>query len=68
MVRPSLDFFSLIFAPFKAGSVPVLIDPGIGLSNLGRAAMRRPRRSLSAYLKRYWRVGYLVGDAEPCAI
>ena len=36
MVRPSLDFFSLIFALFKAGSVPVLIDPGTGLSNLGR--------------------------------
>jgi acyl-CoA synthetase (AMP-forming)/AMP-acid ligase II len=36
MVRPSLDFFSLIFALFKAGSVPVLIDPGIGLFNLGR--------------------------------
>ena len=31
MVRPSLDFFSLIFALFKAGIVPVLIDPGIGL-------------------------------------
>jgi olefin beta-lactone synthetase len=36
MVRPSLDFFSLIFALFKAGIVPVLIDPGIGLANLGR--------------------------------
>ena len=36
MVRPSLDFFSLIFALFKAGVVPVLIDPGIGLFNLGR--------------------------------
>jgi len=36
MVRPSLDFFSLIFALFKAGIVPVLIDPGIGLRNLGR--------------------------------
>jgi len=36
MVRPSLDFFSLVFALFKAGVVPVLIDPGIGLRNLGR--------------------------------
>ncbi len=36
MVRPGLDFFSLVFALFKAGVVPVLIDPGIGLRSLGR--------------------------------
>jgi acyl-CoA synthetase (AMP-forming)/AMP-acid ligase II len=34
MVRPGLDFFSLVFALFKAGAVPVLIDPGMGLKNL----------------------------------
>jgi acyl-CoA synthetase (AMP-forming)/AMP-acid ligase II len=34
MVRPSLEFFALVFAIFKAGAVPVLVDPGIGLSNL----------------------------------
>ena len=34
MVRPGLDFFSLVFGLFKAGVVPVLIDPGIGLRNL----------------------------------
>jgi acyl-CoA synthetase (AMP-forming)/AMP-acid ligase II len=36
MVRPGLDFFSLVFALFKAGVVPVLIDPGIGLRSLSR--------------------------------
>ena len=36
MVPPSLDFFALTFALFKLGAVPVLIDPGIGLSNLGK--------------------------------
>ena len=36
MVRPGLDFFALVFAVFKAGVVPVLIDPGIGLRNLGQ--------------------------------
>jgi acyl-CoA synthetase (AMP-forming)/AMP-acid ligase II len=36
MVRPGLDFFSLVFALFKAGVVPVLIDPGIGLRHLSR--------------------------------
>jgi acyl-CoA synthetase (AMP-forming)/AMP-acid ligase II len=36
MVRPSLDFFSLVFALFKAGVVPVVIDPGIGLRSLAQ--------------------------------
>jgi acyl-CoA synthetase (AMP-forming)/AMP-acid ligase II len=36
MVRPGLDLFALVFAVFRAGVVPVLIDPGIGLRNLGQ--------------------------------
>ncbi len=36
MVPPSLDFFSLTFALFKANIVPVLIDPGMGVRNLGK--------------------------------
>ena len=35
MVTPSLDFFALTFALFKVGAVPVMIDPGIGIKNLG---------------------------------
>ena len=35
MVKPSLDFFTLTFALFKCGAVPVVVDPGIGLKNLG---------------------------------
>ena len=34
MVKPGLEFFALTFALFKAGVVPVLIDPGMGLKNL----------------------------------
>ena len=34
MVPPGLDFFSLTFALFKIGAVPVLIDPGMGIKNL----------------------------------
>ena len=29
-VRPCLDFSALVFALFKVGAVPVLIDPGMG--------------------------------------
>jgi acyl-CoA synthetase (AMP-forming)/AMP-acid ligase II len=35
MVTPSLDFFALTFAIFKVGAVPVMVDPGIGIKNLG---------------------------------
>jgi acyl-CoA synthetase (AMP-forming)/AMP-acid ligase II len=31
MLSPGLDFFAMFFALFKAGAVPVLIDPGIGM-------------------------------------
>jgi acyl-CoA synthetase (AMP-forming)/AMP-acid ligase II len=36
MLRPGLDFFAVFFALFKAGAVPVLIDPGIGRESLGQ--------------------------------
>lgn len=33
-VKPCLDFSVITFALFKVGAVPVLIDPGMGLTNL----------------------------------
>lgn len=35
MVPPGVDFFALTFAMFKVGAVPVMIDPGMGVKNLG---------------------------------
>ncbi len=34
MVRQSLEFFALAFALFKAGVVPVVVDPGMGLKRM----------------------------------
>jgi olefin beta-lactone synthetase len=34
MVRPSLDFFEIIFAMFKIGAVPVVVDPGMGIRRM----------------------------------
>ncbi len=34
MVEPSMEFFALTFGLFKAAVVPVMVDPGMGLSNL----------------------------------
>lgn len=36
MVRPSLEFISLTFALFRTGAAIVLIDPGMGRSNIFR--------------------------------
>ena len=36
LVRPGIDFISLVFALFKAGAVSILIDPGMGRKNLLR--------------------------------
>jgi acyl-CoA synthetase (AMP-forming)/AMP-acid ligase II len=36
LVRPGIDFISLVFGLFKAGSVAILIDPGMGRRNLVR--------------------------------
>lgn len=34
LVKPSIDFVSLVFALFKSGAVTILIDPGMGRDNL----------------------------------
>jgi acyl-CoA synthetase (AMP-forming)/AMP-acid ligase II len=36
LVRPGIDFVSLVFGLFKAGAVAILIDPGMGRRNLVR--------------------------------
>jgi acyl-CoA synthetase (AMP-forming)/AMP-acid ligase II len=34
MVKPGLEFFSLTFALFRLGAVPVMIDPGMGVGRM----------------------------------
>ncbi len=34
MVKPGLEFFALIFAIFKTGAVPVVVDPGMGIKRM----------------------------------
>ncbi len=34
MVKPSLEFFVIIFALFKIGAVPVVVDPGMGIRRM----------------------------------
>jgi len=35
LIPPSRDFFAVAFALFRSGVTPVLVDPGIGFSNMG---------------------------------
>ncbi len=43
MVPPSPEFFALTFAMYRAGAVPVLIDPGMGLAGVsGCVAQAEP--------------------------
>jgi len=34
MVPPSMEFFIIIFAMFKVGAVPVVVDPGMGIDRM----------------------------------
>lgn len=36
MVKPSPEFFALTFAMLKIGAIPVMVDPGMGIQNLGQ--------------------------------
>ncbi|MEA1952143.1 MAG: fatty acid CoA ligase family protein, partial [Planctomycetota bacterium] len=36
LVKPGIDFISLVFATMKAGTVSILIDPGMGRENMIR--------------------------------
>jgi len=63
MVPPSLEFFALFFALLKAGCVPVLIDPGIGLKPLG-ACLAEARPSVFVGVTRAQIARYLFGWAR----
>lgn len=44
MVKPGIEFFVLIFAMFKCGAVPVVVDPGMGIDRMMRClAATRPQ-------------------------
>lgn len=36
MVNPCLEFFVLVYALFKAGAIPVVVDPGMGIRRMIR--------------------------------
>lgn len=58
-VRPSLDFPALVFALFKIGAIPVLIDPGMGKKNLLQAIKDvKPRVLIAEPIVHLMRLAY----------
>jgi acyl-CoA synthetase (AMP-forming)/AMP-acid ligase II len=80
MVPPSLDFFALTFGLFRAGAVPVLIDPGLGLKRIKtclreaapQAFVGIPKAHLARWLfgwqRRRWQTLIRVGGHFPGTI
>ncbi len=53
MVPPGFDFMALTFALFKSGAIPVLIDPGMGKSNLLNCVIQSQPEAMIAIPKAY---------------
>lgn len=59
MVKPSLEFFALIFALFKTGAIPVVVDPGMGIKRmLGCFKSTRPEAFIGIPLAHVVRTAY----------
>ncbi len=62
MVPPGMEFFLTVFAMFKVGAVPVVVDPGMGIDRMLQClAQSRPRAFIGiekAHVLRTFRPGY----------
>jgi acyl-CoA synthetase (AMP-forming)/AMP-acid ligase II len=54
MVRPGLDLIRCVFALFKLGAVPVVIDPGMGLRAFLRCVRGAAPEALVGIPKAHW--------------
>jgi acyl-CoA synthetase (AMP-forming)/AMP-acid ligase II len=54
MVSPGLEFVAAVFAVFKTGAVPVLIDPGMGVANLANCVRNTKPKAMIGVAKAHW--------------
>ncbi len=66
MLTPGLDFFAVFFAMFKAGVVPVLIDPGIGMKPLKQCLAEASPRAFIGVTKAQFARKVLGWAKESC--
>lgn len=54
MVRPGLDLIRIVFALFKMGSIPIVIDPGMGLKKFLRCVRHSKPMALVGIAPAIW--------------
>ena len=54
MLRPGTDFIAAVFAVFKIGAIPVLIDPGMGLKNLLNCIRKTSPEAMIGISRAHW--------------
>jgi acyl-CoA synthetase (AMP-forming)/AMP-acid ligase II len=54
MLRPGIEFIAVVFALFKAGAIPVLIDPGMGVKNLLNCIKKTKPEAMIGIAKAQW--------------
>ncbi|MCK5845468.1 MAG: AMP-binding protein [Victivallales bacterium] len=54
MVSPGLEFVAAVFAVFKTGAVPVMIDPGMGVANLAGCVRKTEPSAMLGVAKAHW--------------
>lgn len=68
MLTPGLDFFAVFFALFKAGAIPVLIDPGIGMKPLKRCLAEAEPKAFIGVTKAHFARRILGWAKESCEL
>jgi acyl-CoA synthetase (AMP-forming)/AMP-acid ligase II len=68
MLTPGLDFFAMFFALFKAGAVPVLIDPGIGMKPLKQCLSEAEPKAFIGVTKAHFARKILGWAKESCEL
>ena len=68
MLTPGLEFFAMFFALFKAGAVPVLIDPGIGMKPLKQCLAEASPRAFIGVTKAHFARKVLGWAKESCEL
>jgi acyl-CoA synthetase (AMP-forming)/AMP-acid ligase II len=68
MLTPGLDFFAMFFALFKAGAVPVLIDPGMGMKPLKRCLAEAAPRAFIGVTKAHFARKIMGWAKESCEL
>jgi acyl-CoA synthetase (AMP-forming)/AMP-acid ligase II len=68
MLTPGLDFFAMFFALFKAGAVPVLVDPGIGMKPLKECLSEAAPKAFIGVTKAHFARKVLGWARESCEL